>query len=643
MMGNMLLLGFSLLSWGWLSDTRWMAGLLFAVLTVCRSVPWRWTFSPMQFIRVGDLTTLLMIVLLVDVYIVQPVELPIFVLLKWLPALFAPIQVIQILSSQQQLPLATLFYSLRKPWLDSLSSKTDNGIDNVKAIDFTQPYACLTILAAGAANPQTPVYFVLAVVLFIGILWSVRPRHSAIPIWLANIGLAVFVSYHGYHRLYDLNSLVEEKSLQWLSHWQSDPFTGRTSIGDVGHLKLSDKIEFRLRAEEPLLLHQSSFDLYSGQFWIASNRQLFDQPQEVRDETANFKRLEIYQKMPAEALLALPDGTVSIQGLFMAELQYSAMGAVRVSLPPKFNRYQVLYDGRRTGSVGRYDLQIPKQHLDWLQQYSKKMQLAKQPPELIALNIKRYFQAHFFYSLYLGNDSDTDQALRNFMLDRHAGHCEYFAAATVFLLRYAGIPARLATGYSVSEYSPDEELYIVRSRHAHAWAIAYIGGVWRAVDSTPAQWFAMETDHASLWQPVSDIISNIAFSYRQWQLQPHRDDMTAIGLAISGLLVLYLLWRFFGVRARQQPQPTLTESHYQGLSSEFFLIERQLQNTPEARLPHESMQQWVKRLQIQELEDLFQLHYRLRFDPLELSQSQKQALHDRSMAWLAQFASSYRQ
>lgn len=637
MIANLILLGFSLLSWGWLSETWPAAAGLFLVITAGLTGPWRWTFSPMQFIRAGDLTTLLVILLLVDVYFVQPVELPIFALLKWLPVLFAPILLVQVLSTQQQLPLATLFYSLRKPWLNSLAAQADTDAARTQAIDFTLPYAGLTMLAAGAANVQTVAYFVLATALFIAMLWSVRPRHSALPIWLANIALAVFVSYYGYHGLYRLNSLVEEKSLEWLSHWQSDPFTGRTSIGDVGDLKLSDKIEFRLRADGPILLHQVSFDLYSGQYWIASDRRFLGQAPKRPADTAHLKKLEFYQKMPSEAVLALPDGTASITGLELAELQYTAMGAVKASLPPQFANYQVWYDGRRTGKPGKFDLRLPKQHLDWLKPYAEKMQLAGQSPTAVALTIKRYFQERFFYSLYLGKDADSDSALRNFMLERHAGHCEYFAAATVFLLRYAGIPARLANGYSVSEYDSSQSLYIVRSRHAHAWALAYIDGEWRAVDSTPAQWLEMETGNASLWQPLSDFFSNALFYFRQWQLQPHQDNKTAIGLAIAGLLILYLLWRFFSAREKQEKPATLQTDYYPGLDSEFYLIERHLQNTPAARWPGESMEPWIKRLQLPELDALYRLHYRLRFDPQGLTHRQRQALRKQSMAWLAQF------
>ncbi|MBT8330725.1 MAG: transglutaminase-like domain-containing protein, partial [Deltaproteobacteria bacterium] len=39
--------------------------------------------------------------------------------------------------------------------------------------------------------------------------------------------------------------------------------------------------------------------------------------------------------------------------------------------------------------------------------------------------------------------------IENFLTRSRSGHCEYFATATVLLLRQAGIPARYARGYSV--------------------------------------------------------------------------------------------------------------------------------------------------------------------------------------------------
>ena len=652
-----LFLSFSLLSWGWLSQT-WLAvlGLLLAFVVIKYSAR-RWNISSRQFYRCSELSALLVILLLVDVYILQPTDQAIFVLLKWLPVLFAPTLLAQLFRNNQKIPLAPLFYSFRKQQSEqpgetdfklpykALYNRKSGVVRLLREIDFIMPYAGLTVLSAGAANVQTPAYFIIAATLFTGILWTVRPKHSVVPIWLLSTGLLIVVSYFGYHGLRQLNALVEEKSIDWLSNWQADPFKSHTSIGDIGELKLSDLIEFRLKADGPLLLHQASYDLYSGQNWMASKRLFTAESPVIQTEKGKLKRLDIMQEFNRKAVLALPDGTVKITGLGKAYLQYTELGAVKASLPPGFASYQVFYTGKRTGAPGKYDLQVPKQHLDWLQQFSSELKLAGQRPEVIAEQIKRYFQQHFFYSLYLGTETDADLALRDFMLRRKAGHCEYFAAATVLLLRQAGIPARLANGYAVDEYDSGQDLYIVRRRHAHAWAIAYINGAWQAVDSTPSQWLAMETEHASLWQPLTDGWSNFVFHFRQWQLRQTQQQNAGLGLLAALLLTIYLAWRIYSAKRKlnrdvQHAKTAAPKPVYQGMDSEFYLIEQRLQHTGQARRKNESIQEWVKRLQLPSLNQLYKLHYRLRFDPMGLSIEQRQQLQQQARAWVSNFQNS---
>lgn len=353
---DLLFLCFGLLTWGWLCQTWLVAfGLLFAVV-VGKYSTWRWLISPRQFYRCADLSALLVILLLIDVYILQPSDQPIFVLLKWSPVLFAPALFAQLFSSNQKLPLAALFYSLRKQQAEqpldtdfklpytALYNRESTVIRLLREIDFVQPYAALTVLSAGAANVQSPAYFIIAVTLFIGILWSIRPKHSPAPLWLLSVGLAVIVSYFGYHGLSQLNALVEEKSVEWLSGWQTDPFKSQTSIGDIGELKLSDKIEFRVNASNPLLLHQASYDIYLGHNWASSKRVFTAESSVSPIENRELKQLEILQQLNRETVLALPDGTVKITGLDDAYLQYTELGAVKASLSPRFARYQVFYN-----------------------------------------------------------------------------------------------------------------------------------------------------------------------------------------------------------------------------------------------------------------------------------------------------------
>ncbi|MGR9012899.1 MAG: transglutaminase-like domain-containing protein [Gammaproteobacteria bacterium] len=648
---DLLLLSFSLLSWGGLSQTWPAAWALVLAVIASKYSTWRWQINSRQFYRCGDLSVLLMILLLLDVYILQPTDQPIFVLLKWLPIVFAPALFAQLFSSRQKLPLGALFYSLRKqpektgkndsklPYT-AFYNRESGVIRLLKEIDFTLPYAGLTVLSAGAANVQSPAYFIIAATLFTGILWSVRPKHSSVPIWLLSIALAIAVSHFGHQGLNRLHALVEEKSIEWLSESYTDPFKSQTSIGDVGKLKLSDRIEFRLKTDKPLLLHQASYDIYLGHNWTASKR-LFSPKNPVID-SGKLKQLEILQQFNNETILALPDGTVKITGLGDAYLQYTELGAVKASLSPRFSRYQVFYNNQRTGSPDTYDLQIPKQQLDWLQQVGNALKLSGQRPEAIAELIKSYFQHNFSYSLYLGTEEDADLALRDFMLRRKAGHCEYFAAATVLLLRQAGVPARLANGYSVNEYDDRLGLYIVRSRHAHAWALAYINGVWRAVDSTPSQWLYMEKQRAGRWQPFTDWWSNCLFQFRQWQLQQSGQQYVKLGLSTALLLTLYLAWRIYSAKRKlsrkvHHAKTAAFKPNFQGLDSEFYLIEKHLQNTALARLPNESIQQWVNRLQLPALNQLYQLHYRLRFDPLGLSGEQRQQLKQQTNEWMVNF------
>ncbi|HEY8219481.1 MAG TPA: hypothetical protein VIF86_05220, partial [Methylobacter sp.] len=380
---DLLFLCFSLLSWGWLSQT-WLAtfGLLLAI-AIGKYSAWCWRISPRLFYRCGDLSALLAMLLLLDVYVLQPTDWPIFVLLKWLPVVFAPVLFAQLFSDAQTLPLATWFYSLRKsgstgefdfkPPYTSLYNRESGVIRLLKEIDFIVPYAALTVLSAGAANVQSPAYFIIAAMLFTGILWSVRPKHSPVPLWLLCIVTAVAVSHYGYHGLQRLSAAIEEKSVRWLGDWQTDPFKGQTSIGDIGELKLSDKIQFRVKTDRPLLLHQASYDLYLGHNWAASER-LFT-PKNPASQSGKLQKLEILQQLTQQSILALPDGTAKITGLDDAELQYTELGAVKASLPPRFAHYQVFYTGQRTGAPSQLDLQVPEQHLDWLQQLHGELKL----------------------------------------------------------------------------------------------------------------------------------------------------------------------------------------------------------------------------------------------------------------------------
>jgi transglutaminase-like putative cysteine protease len=74
-----------------------------------------------------------------------------------------------------------------------------------------------------------------------------------------------------------------------------------------------------------------------------------------------------------------------------------------------------------------------------------------------------------------------------FLFSTRAGFCEHYASAFVFLMRAAGVPARVVTGYQGGEVNPVGNYLIVRQSEAHAWSEVWLAGEgWVRVDPTAA-------------------------------------------------------------------------------------------------------------------------------------------------------------
>jgi transglutaminase-like putative cysteine protease len=76
-------------------------------------------------------------------------------------------------------------------------------------------------------------------------------------------------------------------------------------------------------------------------------------------------------------------------------------------------------------------------------------------------------------------------AVDEFLFDIRRGFCEHFAATFVFLMRAAGVPARVVTGYLGGEVNPIDRSLVVRQSDAHAWAEVWLDRRgWVRIDPT---------------------------------------------------------------------------------------------------------------------------------------------------------------
>lgn len=105
--------------------------------------------------------------------------------------------------------------------------------------------------------------------------------------------------------------------------------------------------------------------------------------------------------------------------------------------------------------------------------------------EIVSRAIDFFRSSQLGYTLEppaLGHDTVDE-----FLFSTRAGFCEHFSSAFVFLMRAAGLPARVVTGYLGGDPNPIDGILTVRQSDAHAWAEVFLAGRgWLRVDPTAA-------------------------------------------------------------------------------------------------------------------------------------------------------------
>jgi transglutaminase-like putative cysteine protease len=104
-----------------------------------------------------------------------------------------------------------------------------------------------------------------------------------------------------------------------------------------------------------------------------------------------------------------------------------------------------------------------------------------------ALALQNYLRGpEFTYNQQVGPGQSTG-ALENFLFETQEGYCEQFAGSFAVLARLAGIPSRVAVGFTWGIQDPNAPTtYRVRAEHAHAWPEVYVGQYgWVPLEPTP--------------------------------------------------------------------------------------------------------------------------------------------------------------
>jgi hypothetical protein len=689
------LLGATLLFWGWQSQL-FLAGLLMAVLLESsRWIHTRWDLSDRDFNRIWTFCTILLLAVIVYAFssnegpshfggFLQHPDLKtergvgtstaktMAQVLRWLPMIFFLFIAAQQYSTSGSIPLQTI--SLIVGWQWRKARKSGQALPERRSIDISYVYFALCLLAASVHSAEDTSYFWGLCVLVGWALWPRRARNAWI--WAGALGLAVGLGYFGQGGLGRMRIYLEGFNPQWLSNLPRpgmDPGRTKTALGQVGRIKGSSKIVIRLETPEgghpPALLREASYREYyvarefSRTEWKAgASKDEWDVIYADKKQGENTYVLVLgksnllskvtiasYVDRP-KGLLPLPEGVAKVDNLFINQMQRNGAGAVLVEGPGL-----VIFDAYFGPGETLDSPPNPSQDLaplkniyeaQALQQVIQEFHLEGETRQKTLQNVMAFFESHFTYSTWQDQPPPADKhetPLSRFLLHTRKGHCEYFATATVLLLRELGIPARYAVGYAVHEASGKK--YIVRQRDAHAWCLVWNEDrqIWENFDTTPGSWIAAEEKQASSLEFLSDLWSGLVFqiSKIRWGQTRVREYILWGITPVLAILLFQIISR--GRRKRKVRESKADSVSWPGLDSEFYDLERRLSRRGFVRERSEPLGRWLRRAAsapglsdvAPPLEKVFSLHYRYRFDPRGLTPSERDALRHEARECLA--------
>ncbi len=571
------LLSVTLLFWGWQSDLFLPGALMAVILESARVFRSRWDFSENDFSKAWSFCLLVLLAATVFAFTnndgpssfatlfddLRPANTRSATnasaktaaeIIRWLPMIFFPFLAAQTFSTRESVPLTTISFLLKRRL--NRAKRLGQPAPASSAFNVGYPYFCATLLAASFHPSEDNSYFWGFCALLTWVLWTQRSRRYGIAVWIAVLAVAATGGYFGQQSIARAQAYLTNLNAPWLANLirrPEDPFQNRTSLGFVGHLKLSGQIVIRLQPDKPRnippYLREASYRLYrSGTWYAGSSRDDFSSITEehplpsgnwpLLQDKRNASRINIacylegFSKDSAAGLLPLPTGVTRLEKLNAFIVDTNSAGSVLAHGPslvmfdaiygpgatidsPPTARTNLNTRGRRLfeeSGLGRFvprtdgetsdegrrfiflatheDIAVPPSEKAALNAVIDELNLRGRPFSEKVRLIQQFFTDKFTYSLW---QAPARSATTN------------QTPLTRFLLTtrsghceyFATATALLLRQLDIparyaTGYSVHEESgsgYVVRLSDAHAWTL-----VW---DEANKQWFDFDTTPAS--------------------------------------------------------------------------------------------------------------------------------------------------
>lgn len=284
-----------------------------------------------------------------------------------------------------------------------------------------------------------------------------------------------------------------------------DAASGRSGLsetmepGDIKNLALSDEVAFRVKFVDPVPAR-------SKLYWRGIVLGNYDGRKWTQLQERGRLQQSIFIKPPGTLIrhqvTLEPNGR---RWLFALELPQVApkIDDNRARISPDFQLLSVVPINHRirysVASYVDFDMQ-PNESIDvlkqWLKlpggfnpntlQFAARLRASSSDNAQLVDTVLKFFREEKF-SYTLSPPTLGREAVDDFLFTTRAGFCEHYASAFVVIMRAAGIPSRVVTGYQGGEINSVDGFMSVRQSDAHAWAEVWLENRgWVRVDPTAA-------------------------------------------------------------------------------------------------------------------------------------------------------------
>ncbi|UYM16403.1 transglutaminase family protein [Endozoicomonas euniceicola] len=284
--------------------------------------------------------------------------------------------------------------------------------------------------------------------------------------------------------------------------------TDRMAPGDIARLSQSDELAFRAVFEDSLPPASERYwrmvvmDQFDGKSWYQSSTTdlvskgiaVTDWQQDQRQpvdwwlQQPNGYRYEVLLEATGSPWLVTLGPAAESQGHFLL------LRTMRLEAgSPLYERQVYSVSGSTPvfvdalpGWLRKLNVQLPRGNPRARRTARRWMLEEKGQPQQLAMRIMRYFQEQGF-AYTLSPPLMAGESIDRFLFSEKQGFCAHYAGAFVFMMRSAGVPARVVSGYQGGELKPEQNMIQVRQFDAHAWVEIWVNGKgWVRYDPTMA-------------------------------------------------------------------------------------------------------------------------------------------------------------